>query len=63
MLNPDVFKDGSRIYNLDETPTTTVQKTCKVVAVRGTKQVSKATSGERGTLVTTCCIISASENS
>ncbi|KAJ8967716.1 hypothetical protein NQ314_002662 [Rhamnusium bicolor] len=60
--NPDVFKDGSRIYNLDETATTTVQKTCKVVVVRATKQVSKATSGERGTLVTTCCIISDSGN-
>ena len=55
----DAFADGRRIYNLDETATTTVQKSAKVVAEKGVKQVSKVTSGERGTLVTTCCIISA----
>lgn len=55
----DGFADGRRIYNLDETATMTVQKSPKVVAEKGTKQVSKVTSGERGTLVTTCCIISA----
>lgn len=30
--------------------------------VKVSKQVSKSTSGERGTLVTTCCIVSASGN-
>jgi hypothetical protein len=55
--------DGTRIYNMDETATTTVQKSAKVIAEKGIKQVSKITSGERGTLVTTCVIISASGNS
>lgn len=59
----DKFADGCRIFNLDETATTTVQKPKKVLAPRGQKQVSQCTSGERGTLVTTCCIISASGNS
>lgn len=55
-----VFGDGSRIYNLDETGTVTVQKSQKVFAQRGIRQVSKTTSAERGTLVTTCCIVGAS---
>lgn len=59
----DNFADGSRIFNLDETGTTTVQKPKKILAAKGQKQVSQCTSGERGTLVTTCCIISASGNS
>lgn len=40
----------------------TVQKPSKVVAQVGIRQVSKVTSAEKGTLVTTCCIISASGN-
>ncbi|XP_072400177.1 uncharacterized protein [Diabrotica undecimpunctata] len=52
-----------RNYNLDETATTTVHKPKKVLASKGSKQVSKYTSGERGVLVTTCCIVSASGNS
>lgn len=52
------FSDGTRIFNLDETSTTTVQKPQKVVAPRGVS-VSKVTSGEKGTLVTTCCMVSA----
>lgn len=42
----------SRIWNLDETGVTTVQKPKKVVAQKGVKQVGAITSGERGTLVT-----------
>ncbi|KAJ8909638.1 hypothetical protein NQ315_015330 [Exocentrus adspersus] len=57
--NPEYFQDGCRIYNLDETSTTTVQKCAKILAEKGIKQVSKAVSAERGTLVTTCCIINA----
>lgn len=53
------FGDGSRIFNLDETGTVTVQKQQKVFAEKGIRQVSKATSAERGTLVTTCCIVGA----
>lgn len=50
------------LYNLGETATTTVQKPKKVLASKSSKQVSQSTSGERGTLVTTCCIESASGN-
>lgn len=53
------FADGTRIYNLDETATTTVQKPRKVVTKKGIKRVSSATSGERGILVTTCCTVNA----
>lgn len=60
MKRSSAFADGTRIYNLDETSTTTVQKPQKVIAPKGRKNIGKVTSGERGTLVTTCCIISAS---
>lgn len=60
--NPEIYADGTRIYNLDETATTTVQKSSKIVAAKGSKQVCKASSSERGVLVTTCCTISASGN-
>lgn len=56
------FADGTRIFNLDETSTTTVQKPQKVLAPIGRKTIGKVTSGERGTLITTCCIVSASGN-
>lgn len=54
-----VISDPSRIFNLDETATTTVQKPKKMVAEKGVKQLCAATSAERGQLVTTCAIISA----
>lgn len=50
---------ASQIYNVDETGTTTVQKSARILARRGQKQVGKAVSGERGTLVTTCATICA----
>lgn len=53
------FANGTRVYNLDETATTTVQVSAKVIAEKGARQFSKATSAERGTLVTTCCFINA----
>lgn len=40
-----------------------VQRTQKVIALRGTKQVGQVTSAERGTLVTVCCGINALGNS
>jgi len=41
-------------------PITTVPtKTPNVIAAKNTKQVSQATSGEKGVLVATCCIINA----
>ncbi|XP_004207368.1 uncharacterized protein LOC101235677 [Hydra vulgaris] len=48
-----------KILNLDETGFTTVQKTSRVIASKGTKQVGQITSRERGELVTVCCIVSA----
>jgi len=54
------FSDPSNVFNLDETATTTVPtKTPSVIAAKNTKQVSQATSGEKGVLVTTFCIINA----
>lgn len=57
--SPTCFESGSRIFNMDETSSMTVQRPQKVLAEKGIKQVSKVTSAERGTLVTTCCTISA----
>lgn len=56
------FNSGTRIYNLDETATTTVRKPKKIIAQKGIKQVSSCISAERGLLVTTCCVVSASGN-
>lgn len=47
------------IYNLDETALTTVHNPPKVLGPKGQKQVGQITSGERGVLVTACCIINA----
>ncbi|XP_046404921.1 uncharacterized protein LOC124170242 isoform X2 [Ischnura elegans] len=59
----ECFGDGSRIWNLDETGTSTVvNKSAKVIAEKGSKGVNNVTAGERGTLVTTCCFVSASGN-
>lgn len=58
LLRHENFANGTRIYNLDETATTTVQRPQKVVSLKG-KSICKVTSGERGTLVTTCLIINA----
>lgn len=49
-----------RIFNMDETALTTIQKPEKILAPTGQKQVGKATSQERGTLVTMIGCISAS---
>nr|XP_004209551.2 MFS-type transporter clz9-like [Hydra vulgaris] len=42
---------------------TTVQKPVKVLAGKGSKQVGRTTSAERGTLVTVCCASNAIRNS
>jgi hypothetical protein len=52
--------DGARIFNLEETGTSTVQTPKRILAPKNVKRLNKASSGEKGTLVTTCCIISAS---
>lgn len=49
----------NRIFNLDETGVTTVQKPGKILASRGKKQIGVITSAERGSLVTMCNVISA----
>ena len=59
-LRESKFGDGFRIWNLDETATTTVQRCNKIVTKKGIKQVNSVTSGECGTLVTSCFFISAS---
>ncbi|KAJ8909501.1 hypothetical protein NQ315_016765 [Exocentrus adspersus] len=56
--HPSILQE-IRIYNLDETGTTTVQRPHKVVAQKGVKQLNQCTSAERGLLATTCAIIRA----
>lgn len=51
-----------KIYNLDETGVMTVVQAPKVVAHKGAKQVGQISSGERGSLITMCAIISATGN-
>ncbi|KAF2886966.1 hypothetical protein ILUMI_19209 [Ignelater luminosus] len=58
MRNPS-FRDGSRVFNLDETGLTTVQSPKRIIAQKGCKQANSVTSAERGQLVTTCNIICA----
>ena len=52
-----------RIWNIDETGCTTVQKPTKIVAATGIKQVGAIVSAQRGQLVTVCCAVSATGNS
>ena len=59
LLSDRGYKPTS-IFNMDETGITTVQKSGKVVAQKGIKNVSRATSAERGQLVTVICTMSAS---
>lgn len=59
MNRHSTFGDGSRIFNIDETGVTTVQSPHKVIAQKGVKRLNQVTSGERGVLVTVCCIINA----
>lgn len=56
------FGDGSRIFNLDETGLTTVQSLKKVIAQKGVRHLNQITSGERGILITVCCIVNAFGN-
>lgn len=52
--------DASRIYNVDETGISNVQRNSRILALKGQKQVGMATSGERGTTTTVVCAFSAS---
>lgn len=55
--------DLTNIWNMDETGVTTVHKLDRVIARKGVKQIGAITSGERGTLVTIACAVSAIGNS
>lgn len=48
-----------KIFNVDETGISTVQKNSKTLATKGEKQVDKATSAERGSTTTVICAFSA----
>lgn len=50
----------SRIFNMDESGLTCVQKPGKILAPKGQKQVGAVTSAERGRTVTICCSMNAS---
>jgi len=51
---------GARIFNLDESGLTTIQRAPKIISEKGMKQVGQVVSRERGELVTVCAIVSAS---
>lgn len=59
---PSLLTAPHRIYNLDETAVTTVSTPQRILAPKGTHQVNKVTSQERGEMTTLCCIIDASGN-
>ncbi|KAL2092745.1 hypothetical protein ACEWY4_012543 [Coilia grayii] len=52
----------NRIYNVDETGVTDIQKPKQVVTERGRKQVGSVTSKERGELITLICAVNALGN-
>ncbi|KAK6176283.1 hypothetical protein SNE40_014594 [Patella caerulea] len=58
VLNQHKFV-SSQIWNMDETGITNVQKPGNIIATKGVRQVSKMTSGERGSTVTVICAMSA----
>lgn len=43
---------AQKVYNMDETGVTTVQRPDRVVGRKGVKQIGRIVGGERGTLVT-----------
>ena len=49
--------NADRIYNLDETGLTSVQKLSTILALKGSKQVGQISSSERDQLVTICCCV------
>lgn len=59
----DKFKfREDRVFNVDETGISTVQKPCKRLGPKGIKQFGAKTSGERGKTVTVICCVNASGN-
>lgn len=55
-----VFAKGTRLFNLVETSTITVQKLDKTIVPKSSEHLDEVMSVERGTIVTTFCIISVS---
>ena len=53
---------ASQIYNTNETEVSTVQKSCKVLSVKGKKQIGKLISAERGRNVTVIFSMNATSN-
>ena len=51
---------ASQIYNIDETGITTVQNPGRIIAIKGTKQVGRVVSAERGNTTTVVCAMNAS---
>ena len=52
----------NNLYNMDETGISCVQKPGKIIASKGTKQVGRVTSAERGKIVTVVCAVNAIGN-
>ncbi|KZS07097.1 Uncharacterized protein APZ42_029268 [Daphnia magna] len=46
------------VWNMDEVGVTTVSTPEKIVGRKGQKQIESIVSGERGVLVTVCCVVS-----
>ncbi|KAG1714540.1 hypothetical protein GQR58_001134 [Nymphon striatum] len=61
VLEKDEFTPD-KIWNLDESGCTTVQRQARIIAETGCKQVGAIVSAERGTLVTICCAVGATGN-
>jgi len=51
----------SQVWNMDESGISTVHEPGKIIASKGARQVSKMTSGERGSTVTVICAMNAAE--
>jgi len=62
ILQFELQKSGyspAQIYNIDETGISGVQNPCRIIAHKGTKQVGKIVSAERGTTTTVVCAVNA----
>ena len=62
VLSSSPSYNANRIWNVDESGITNVQKPCKILATKGCRQVSKITSAERGATVTVVCAMNAAGN-
>jgi len=51
---------AQQIHNVDETCMNTVQRPGRILAAKGSKQIGKLTSAERGQNITAVCVTNAS---